>query len=139
MKRRKFRFSRLIMLLKVNRADKCMSVCVCICRWILNQMIGGWGVTQEVLPKQAPEAAETNGRKEKDNKTKRNRSRALVKRVQGSAERQRQRLLSSNTHTHTRAGLTDYTTAKVWTHLDKFAEINRQKNVNSIFTTPAKI
>lgn len=27
-------------------------------------MISGWGVTQEVLPKQAPEAAETNGKRD---------------------------------------------------------------------------
>lgn len=27
-------------------------------------MVRGWGVTQEILPKQAPEAAETNGKRD---------------------------------------------------------------------------
>lgn len=45
-------------------------------------MVGGWGVTQEVLPKQAPEAAETNGerddieKREKKGKKKRKKTEA---------------------------------------------------------------
>lgn len=51
------------MLLKVSSAgENAAACCVQVYRWILNKMAGGWGVTQEVLPKQAPEAAEANGR-----------------------------------------------------------------------------
>jgi len=39
-----------------------MCVCVAVCRWIQNQIVRGWGVTQKVLPKQAPEAVETDRR-----------------------------------------------------------------------------
>lgn len=53
---------------------------------ILNQMVGGCRVTQEVLPKQAPEAVETNGRettlkrKRKLNKKQRQSSAAVIQR-----------------------------------------------------------
>lgn len=49
------------MLLKVSSAGENAAAC-CAQVYILNKMAGGWGVTQEVLPKQAPEAAEANGR-----------------------------------------------------------------------------
>lgn len=48
------------MLLKVSSAgENAAACCAQVYRWILNKMAGGW---QEVLPKQAPEAAEANGR-----------------------------------------------------------------------------
>lgn len=47
----------------------CVGVCVVaccaqVCKCLLNQMFRGWEVTQKVLPKQAPEAAETNRKRD---------------------------------------------------------------------------
>lgn len=56
------------MLLKVSAGEgACARVSACcaqVCRWILTQMVRGWEVMQEVLPKQAPDAAETNGKRD---------------------------------------------------------------------------
>lgn len=56
------------MLLKVSAGEgACARVSACcaqVCRWILTQMVRGWEVMQEVLPKQAPGAAETNGKRD---------------------------------------------------------------------------
>lgn len=88
------------MLLKVSGAAECVCVCLClcasvcvaaccaqVCRWILNQMVREWGVTQELLPKQAPEAAETNRKrddiekreKEKEKENNQKKPEALLK------------------------------------------------------------
>lgn len=75
------------MLLKVSVAGVCVAACcVQVCRWILNQMVRGWGVTQEVLPKQAPEAAETNGKR--DDIEKREKERETEKKQKKKKQKQ---------------------------------------------------
>lgn len=70
-------------------------------------MVRGWGVTQEVLPKQAPEAAETNERETtlKSVKIKKTKPKKAELSSSKSAEKQR--------HKHTGAFDRIYTKSKI--------------------------
>lgn len=79
--------SSLTTMLEVSSAV-CMCVCVWyICWWRLNHIVRGWGVTQKVLPKQAPEAVETDRRKTTYKSVKRQKGKKEKKKAEsGSAE-----------------------------------------------------